>query len=71
MEIWAIPAKYVGLILEAIHKTDPFNSLLTLNTYSKWELKMSQKDPLGVEKVITLMPFIYKSNPFSQPSCNM
>ena len=36
----------------------------SFDTLSKLELSMSQKHPLGVEKVTTLVPFILESNPW-------
>mgnify|MGYP001794607022 FL=1 len=36
----------------------------TFDTPSKLELSMSHKHPLGVEKVTTLVHFIFESNPW-------
>ena len=41
-----------------------YNGKNTFVTPSKLELKMSQNHPLGVQKVTTLVPFIFESNPW-------
>ena len=38
---------------------------ITLATPSKLKLKMSHKEPLGVEKVTTLVPFIFQFKPWA------
>ena len=42
----------------------------TFDTPSKLELSMSHKHPLGVEKVTTLVHFIFESNPWGAKSEN-
>ena len=41
-----------------------YNGKNTFVTPSKLKLKMSQNHPLGVDKVTTLVPFIFESNPW-------